>query len=60
MAPEAIAAAIRSILDLSLADRRMWRDRLAAMARERYSWPIAAEAYKSVLRSLNQAAPSRS
>ena len=60
MAPEAIAAAIRSILDLSLADRRMWRDRLAAMARERYSWPIAAEAYESVLRSLDQAAPSRS
>jgi hypothetical protein len=34
--------------------------RLAAAARERYSWPIAAEAYESVLRSLDQAAPRRS
>ncbi len=42
------------------AERRAWRARLAAMARERYSWPIAAEAYESVLRSLDQAAPSRS
>ena len=31
MAPEAIAAAIRSILDLPLAERRAWRDRLAAV-----------------------------
>ena len=60
MAPKAIAAAIRSILDLPLAERRAWRDRLAGGARERYSWPIAAEAYESVLRSLDQAAPSRS
>ena len=33
---------------------------LPAVGRERYSWPIAAEAYESVLRSLDQAAPSRS
>ena len=35
MAPEAIAAAIRSVLDLPLAERRKWRERLAAVARER-------------------------
>ena len=60
MEPEAIADAIRSILELPVEERRAWRARLAALARERYSWPIAAEAYESVLRSLDQAAPSRS
>jgi glycosyltransferase involved in cell wall biosynthesis len=60
MAPADIAAAIRSIIELSEAERRAWRDRLAAVARERYSWPIAAKAYESVLATLDQAAPSRS
>ena len=60
MEPEAIADAIRSILDVPIDERRSWRVRLAAVARERYSWPIAAEAYESVLRSLDQAAPRRS
>ena len=60
MAPADIAAAIRSILELPVAERRAWRDRLSAVARERYSWPIAAKAYESVLESLDQAAPSRS
>jgi glycosyltransferase involved in cell wall biosynthesis len=60
MAPADIAAAIRSIVELSEAERRAWRDRLAAVARERYSWPIAAKAYESVLATLDQAAPSRS
>lgn len=60
MAPADIAAAIRSILELPVAERGAWRDRLAAVARERYSWPIAAKAYESVLASLDQAAPSRS
>ena len=60
MAPADIAAAIRSILELPVAERRAWRDRLSALARERYSWPIAAKAYETVLASLDQAAPSRS
>jgi len=60
MAPADIAAAIRSILELPVAERRAWRDRLAAVARERYSWPIAASAYEAVLASLDQAAPRRS
>ena len=50
MEPEAIADAIRSILELPIDERRAWRDRLAAIARERYSWPIAARAYETVLR----------
>ncbi len=49
MAPEAIAEAIRSILALSEAERRAWSARLAGIARERYSWPIAAAAYENVL-----------
>jgi glycosyltransferase involved in cell wall biosynthesis len=50
MDPEAIAAAIGSILAVPEAERRAGRDRLAATARDRYSWPIAAAAYETVLR----------
>ncbi len=50
MAPADIAAAIRSILDLPAEERRVWRERIAGAARERYSWPIAATAYETVLR----------
>ena len=50
MAPEDIAAAIRSILDVAVQERSAWRERLSAVARERYSWPIAARAYETVLR----------
>jgi len=52
MAPADIAAAIRSILDLPAAERDAWRSRIQALARERYSWPIAAEAYGGIVRSL--------
>lgn len=52
MAPADIATAIASIVDLSVAERSAWRDRLAAVARERYSWPIAAAAYETVLRDV--------
>lgn len=50
MEPEAIADAIRSILELPVDERRSWRARLASAARARYSWPIAALAYETVLR----------
>ena len=56
MAPADIAAAIRAILDLPPPTAPRGASGIAAMARERYSWPIAAEAYESVLRSLDQAA----
>ena len=52
MAPPDIAAAIRSILDMSAEDRSVWRARIQATARERYSWPIAAEAYAELVRGL--------
>jgi glycosyltransferase involved in cell wall biosynthesis len=50
MAPEDIATAIRSILDVPTDERNAWRQRLLAVARKRYSWPIAARAYETVLR----------
>jgi glycosyltransferase involved in cell wall biosynthesis len=52
MEPVDIAAAIREILDLTRAERDAWRARIAAIARERYSWPIAAAAYRDLVRSL--------
>jgi glycosyltransferase involved in cell wall biosynthesis len=52
MAPADIAAAIGSILELPAEDRAAWRDRIRSTARERYSWPIAAEAYARLIRSL--------
>jgi len=53
MDPIDIAAAIREILDLPEAERDAWRTRIAATARERYSWPIAAAAYRELVRSLD-------
>ncbi len=52
MEPADIAAAIRAILDIPPADREPWRERIATTARERYSWPIAAAAYRELIRSL--------
>ncbi len=52
MEPADIAAAIRAILDLPAAEREAWRERIATTARERYSWPIAAAAYRQLIRSL--------
>jgi hypothetical protein len=52
MQPADIAAAIRSILEVPPADRAAWRQRIQAVAHERYSWPIAAEAYAGLVRRL--------
>ena len=52
MEPADIAAAIREILDLSPAERDSWRARIAAISRDRFSWPIAAAAYRELVRSL--------
>jgi glycosyltransferase involved in cell wall biosynthesis len=49
MRPSDIAVAIRAILDLPAADRATWRERIQDVARERYSWPIAAEAYAGLV-----------
>lgn len=58
MAPEEIARAIREILDLPAAERGAWRPRIATAARERYSWPEAAAAYRRVVAGL-RGAPDR-
>jgi len=55
MDPADIAAAMRQILDLPAAERDAWRERIAATARERYSWPIAAAAYRELVRTLGAA-----
>jgi len=52
MAPDEIARAIQAILDLPASERSAWRARIAAAARERYSWPEAAAAYRGVLAAL--------
>jgi glycosyltransferase involved in cell wall biosynthesis len=52
MEPADIAAAMREILELPPAERDAWRERIAATARQRYSWPIAAAAYRTLVRSL--------
>lgn len=57
MAPADIAEAIRAILDRSPEERAASRSRVQALARERFSWPIAARAYESVIASLDQAPP---
>ena len=52
MAPSDIAAAIRAILELPPTERAAWRERIARTARERYSWPIAAAAYRGLVAEL--------
>jgi len=52
MAPADIAAAIRAILELPPTERAAWRERIARTARERYSWPIAAAAYRGLVAEL--------
>jgi glycosyltransferase involved in cell wall biosynthesis len=55
MKPEDIARAIREIVDLPAAERAAWRARIAASAREHYSWPEAAAAYRRVVAGLRAA-----
>jgi glycosyltransferase involved in cell wall biosynthesis len=52
MTPEDIAAAVTSIIDLPDRQRAAWRERIRTAARSRYSWPLAAAAYRELLRSL--------
>jgi glycosyltransferase involved in cell wall biosynthesis len=59
LAPADIAATIGSILELSDEERSVWRERIQSIARQRYSWPIAADAYGTVVRSLEARSPAR-
>ena len=54
MDPADIAAAVRAILDIPPPEREAWRERIATTARERYSWPIAAAAYRGLVASLGR------
>jgi glycosyltransferase involved in cell wall biosynthesis len=49
MAPADIAAAIAAILAVPPDEREAWRARIRAAARARYSWPIAAAAYRGLV-----------
>jgi glycosyltransferase involved in cell wall biosynthesis len=49
MAPADIAAAIAEILAVPPGEREAWRARIRAAARARYSWPIAAAAYRGLV-----------
>jgi glycosyltransferase involved in cell wall biosynthesis len=49
MAPADIAAAIAEVLDRPPEERLAWRRRIQAAARKRYSWPVAAAAYRGLL-----------
>jgi glycosyltransferase involved in cell wall biosynthesis len=57
MEPADIAVAIREILDLPASERAAWRERIAATARAKYSWPLAATAYLDLVSSLGLTDP---
>ena len=53
-APADLAVAISSILDRPETERAAWRQRIAATAAERFTWPVAARAYLGLIRSLGE------
>ena len=57
MRPADIAAAIGKILDLPSEERAAWRERIRVVARENYSWPIAAATYRELVTSLGTPGP---
>ena len=57
--PTDLAAAITAALDrLAGPDGAEWRARIARLASERFGWPPAATAYRSLVRSLSGAPPN--
>lgn len=56
-APADLAEAIRTIAVRSPADRAAWRTRIAAVARDRFSWPVAERAYRDLVKSLDGSPP---
>jgi glycosyltransferase involved in cell wall biosynthesis len=53
LGPGDLAAAITEVLDVSAPERDAWHERIAATGRERYSWPIAAAAYRAIVRAIS-------
>lgn len=59
LAPDDLAAAIRMVLDRPDEERRAERDRIRRLAAEHFSWPVAAGAYRDLVRELSGAAAAR-
>ena len=59
LAPEDLAAAISSVLDRPAADRAVDRRRIRSLAAERFSWPVAAAAYRGLVERTRAAAGTR-
>jgi len=63
MTPEALADAIRRVLERPVEERRAWRLRIAETARRDWSWPAAAAAYRGLVEEIRRervaAPPSR-
>jgi len=55
--PDALAAAIGSIVDADARERDARRRRVAAIAAERYAWPAAAGRYLELVRSITVPGP---
>ncbi len=51
-APADLGAAIRDVLERVDREGGAWRQRIATVGRERFSWPPVATAYRSLVRSL--------
>ncbi len=52
--PEALADALRHVLDRPVDERRDERRRIALIARDRFSWPAAAAIYRGLVRELGR------
>jgi glycosyltransferase involved in cell wall biosynthesis len=49
LTPDDLAAALRSVLDVDASTAAARRRRIASIARDRFSWPIAAERYRKLI-----------
>jgi glycosyltransferase involved in cell wall biosynthesis len=56
--PADLAAAISAVLERVATEGPAWRRRIAAVGRERFGWPEAATAYRSLVRSVVGAPPN--
>ena len=56
--PDALAGAIRSVLDVDQPERAARRRQVAAIAAERYTWPSAASRYRDLVRRTTRSAAS--
>jgi glycosyltransferase involved in cell wall biosynthesis len=55
--PRALADAIQVVIDRPGPDVEAWRARIADIARQRFSWPRAAESYRALVRDLTGTGP---